>query len=441
MSRKKARIEATYAMNINEAMDKSWEGSTLTEIAQAPISALQGLAGWTDKEFAKLGLSSIGELGSWKYFLWARAICKLAEREVEEKREVQSRMNMNRALDKAHEGKHLREITKLPPSALQGLAEWVDTPLATLKINTIGQLGTWKFAEWSNAINTMLKLEEELPPYVPPAPQPEPAADSAAAEPAEEAAAEAAAEPAAEPAVEPAVEPAAEPVAPMEEEPTVVAIDAEPDPEAIAAAGDAAVEVTQHFKLAQVNVEENMDKFFTLQTLTCGDKFLYVARWGRTGTQGQAKVEGPLATAREANELLQAKFKEKTGNNPASVAAGTFAVIRGKYDIVKGDAAASRDIARRTVNERTKGKDGGLLWQYYVDDGVDGKRVGWYDYFKDAAEIVEGVYSEWVRNPTSGLDVRCVQSGHFCYRVDFNLMQQTNITHPDHTQRQIRRNA
>jgi len=79
------------------------------------------------------------------------------------------------------------------------------------------------------------------------------------------------------------------------------------------------------------------------------------------------------------------------------------------------------------------------LWQYYVDDGVDGKPVGWYDYTRDAAAIVEGVHSEWQNNPT--MDVRCVQSGTWCYKVDFNEMRQTNVGHPAHKQRQIRRNA
>jgi len=84
------------------------------------------------------------------------------------------------------------------------------------------------------------------------------------------------------------------------------------------------------------------------------------------------------------------------------------------------------------------GRDGGCLWQYYVGDGVDGKPDGWYDYTKDAAEIVESVFSEWKNNHQ--LDVRCVQSGHFCYRVDFTSMQQTNVTHPGRKQRDIRRN-
>lgn len=102
------------------------------------------------------------------------------------------------------------------------------------------------------------------------------------------------------------------------------------------------------------------------------------------------------------------------------------------YDLVKGDDGVTRNIKRN---------DGGCIWQYYVDDGVDGKPTGWYDYTKEAAEIVEGVYSEWQNNQQQRFSVRSVQSGAFSYRVDFNDMKQTNVTHRNRTQRTIRRNA
>ena len=57
---------------------------------------------------------------------------------------------------------------------------------------------------------------------------------------------------------------------------------------------------------------------------------------------------------------------------------------------------------------------------------------------REAAAIVEGVHMEWKNNPS--LDVRCVQSGAFPYKVDFNMMMQTNVGHPARKQRHIRRN-
>jgi len=195
--------------------------------------------------------------------------------------------------------------------------------------------------------------------------------------------------------------------------------------------------VDAHYKLVQIDIAKNSDKYFVLQQLsgeTAGrkktTKHFVFSRWGRTGTRGQAACEGPFDDEDEASSLVAKKFKDKTGNDVGSVSDGTFSAKSNKYDVVAGDKGQTVSVV---------GKDGGCLWQYYVDDGVDGKATGWYDYFTEAAEVVEGVHSEWVNNPT--LDVRCVQSGAHGYRVDFNTMQQTNVTHPNRKQRFIRRNA
>ena len=68
---------------------------------------------------------------------------------------------------------------------------------------------------------------------------------------------------------------------------------------------------------------------------------------------------------------------------------------------------------------------------------MDGKADGWYNYANEASETVETVYQENTRN--SDMEVRCVQSGAFSYRVDFKTMTQTNLTHSAHKQRKIRR--
>lgn len=49
------------------------------------------------------------------------------------------------------------------------------------------------------------------------------------------------------------------------------------------------------------------------------------------------------------------------------------------------------------------------LWQYWVDDGVDGKTDGWYDYDDSAAEVVEDLNREFEFNPH--LFQRVVASG------------------------------
>ncbi len=65
---------------IDSKIDKSYEGKTVAELADAPVEALQGVsAGDAEKLAAAFGVKTIRDLGTNKYFLWAQAIAKLAE--------------------------------------------------------------------------------------------------------------------------------------------------------------------------------------------------------------------------------------------------------------------------------------------------------------------------------------------------------------------------
>ena len=44
-------------------------------------------------------------------------------------------------------------------------------------------------------------------------------------------------------------------------------------------------------------------------------QFYFFTRWGRTGTSGSCKLEGPFDELGQASTLFSAKFKEKTGND------------------------------------------------------------------------------------------------------------------------------
>jgi hypothetical protein len=66
--------------DLGTKLDKAYEGKSLAELAEAPVSALQGLsAGDADHLKAAFGIDTVRELGTNKYFLWAQAITKLAE--------------------------------------------------------------------------------------------------------------------------------------------------------------------------------------------------------------------------------------------------------------------------------------------------------------------------------------------------------------------------
>lgn len=110
---------------------------------------------------------------------------------------------------------------------------------------------------------------------------------------------------------------------------------------------------------------KNTDKFYVLQLIERTDgTYVVYSRWGRTGSVGQAlekdfdDLEGAL---KEFNKL----FEDKTGltwENRTEPTVGT------KYRFVQ-----------QNFTEKQNGYSS-ATWQYWVDDGIDGKATGWYDY-------------------------------------------------------------
>jgi hypothetical protein len=61
-------------------IDKAYEGKSLAYLADAPVSALQGLsAGDADHLKAAFGIDTIRDLATNKYVRWAQAITHLAD--------------------------------------------------------------------------------------------------------------------------------------------------------------------------------------------------------------------------------------------------------------------------------------------------------------------------------------------------------------------------
>lgn len=65
---------------IESKLDKAYETKPLTELADAPVAALQGVSE-SDAEHLKaaFNITTIRDLGTNKFFLWAQAIAKLAD--------------------------------------------------------------------------------------------------------------------------------------------------------------------------------------------------------------------------------------------------------------------------------------------------------------------------------------------------------------------------
>ena len=66
--------------DITTKVDKQYEGKSIVDLAGAPVDALQGVsAGDAEHLKAAFGITTVQDLGTNKYFLWAQAIAKLAE--------------------------------------------------------------------------------------------------------------------------------------------------------------------------------------------------------------------------------------------------------------------------------------------------------------------------------------------------------------------------
>ncbi|MFC9516833.1 hypothetical protein ACFTSD_13970 [Nocardiaceae bacterium NPDC056970] len=65
---------------IASKFDKAFESRSVDDLADAPVSALQGVSD-SDAEHleAAFGIRTVRDLGTNKFFLWAQAVAKLAE--------------------------------------------------------------------------------------------------------------------------------------------------------------------------------------------------------------------------------------------------------------------------------------------------------------------------------------------------------------------------
>ncbi len=66
--------------DIASKVDKAYESKSVSELADAPVDALQGVSSSDAEQLsAAFGIKTVRELGTNKFFLWAQAISKLAD--------------------------------------------------------------------------------------------------------------------------------------------------------------------------------------------------------------------------------------------------------------------------------------------------------------------------------------------------------------------------
>jgi hypothetical protein len=65
---------------LSAKLDKAYEGKSMADLADAPVSALEGVSeGDAEHLKAAFGIDTIREFGTNKYFRWSQAIVALAD--------------------------------------------------------------------------------------------------------------------------------------------------------------------------------------------------------------------------------------------------------------------------------------------------------------------------------------------------------------------------
>lgn len=171
-------------------------------------------------------------------------------------------------------------------------------------------------------------------------------------------------------------------------------------------------------RLVLIDASKKVDKFYHLQGLeehSTEPCFYRFSCWGDTGSRGEPlksskQVSGPLSEEQMRREVEEI-FETKTGCKLLDLKARDRAAV-GKYWLQH----------RPVADEKTS-----FMWEYYVDDGVDGKRKGWHPYKEEASEEVEKLYLKHVANDKeSRTAAGTISSGCFTYKVDFKKMTQQN---------------
>eukprot|EP00957_Ditylum_brightwellii_P178982 13634018-Ditylum_brightwellii.AAC.1 len=139
---------------------KKDEGRHLSDVMNDEISTLQGIGPMSLEVFDTLGLKTIPQLATYKYFFLARALKALSETKTEDGRLEGSVMNVDKAVDKEWEHKSLKEICEAPTEALEGITKDACDLLEKLGVHSISDLAELKYCRWAEAIVHAAKFEQ-----------------------------------------------------------------------------------------------------------------------------------------------------------------------------------------------------------------------------------------------------------------------------------------
>jgi len=152
-----------FTNTLASLVDESYRSKSFHEIAASPPGALGGLT-HTDaaKVMDALDVSTIGELATSKYVLWAQSITHLAQYEkIVASAGPAFNPSLAAILDGKWEKMPLRDLIKAPPSIFTGLSEREATLLAEgLQVKTVEDLATNRFVLVAQVIAHLAKYEK-----------------------------------------------------------------------------------------------------------------------------------------------------------------------------------------------------------------------------------------------------------------------------------------
>jgi hypothetical protein len=152
-------------LNINHALVMEAKGCYFSTLVESEVNVLKGVDDHplhADILSKELECPTIADLARYKFYHMAKMIATLADFEVAEGRPTNSVMNLDNALTKEYEHSSLREIADAPIDALQGLSEDAAKSFKALGVETVRDLGTFKYCRLAEAIVEATKYEEIL---------------------------------------------------------------------------------------------------------------------------------------------------------------------------------------------------------------------------------------------------------------------------------------
>lgn len=147
-----------HKLNCGKALKREDESHSFSSLSEEEVSVLEGIGPGRMEALHTLGIKTIPQLAKFKHYHTARAIVTLSM--TEEHRFAGSVMNINKALDKAHETQSFQELVNAHVTALHGISDSKKDALHELGVTTIGDLAKLKYCRWAESFVWLSKFEE-----------------------------------------------------------------------------------------------------------------------------------------------------------------------------------------------------------------------------------------------------------------------------------------